>query len=84
VLTVLAAEGTAAALASPINRPQVLRRGRVLAAAAGLAGGGPAAELAIRRQPPAATAPVELLSRLDVPAAGTALDTRHAAVPAGW
>ena len=48
----LAAQGPPAALADPVDRPQPLGRGRVLsAAAAGLAGGGALAGLAVGRQP---------------------------------
>ena len=84
VLTALTTQDTSAALAGPVDRPQFRRCGEILAApGAGLTRGGPAAGLAIRRQPPAPAAPVELLWGLALPAARAALGGGHAAVPAG-
>jgi hypothetical protein len=79
-----AAQGAVAALTDPVDRPQPLGRGQVLAAPlSGQARGGPGAGLAVRRQPPATAAPVKLTGWLDLATAGTALGpgTAHAAAP---
>ena len=77
----LAAQGAVAALAGPVNRPQLLGRSRVLAAPlAGRSGGGPLAGLAVGRQP-AAAAPVELTRRPDPATPRAALDRGHAVSP---
>jgi hypothetical protein len=71
-----------AALTGPIDRPQLLDGGLVLAApAAGRPDGGPLARPAVGRQLGVSTA-VELTGRLDLAAAGTALGGGHAADPA--
>ena len=77
----LAAEAAMAPLANPVHRPQLLGRGRILAAPlGGQAGGGPLAGPAVGRQP--ATAPaVELTGRPDPAAAGATLARGHAAAP---
>ena len=76
-----AAQGAVAALAGPVDRPQLLGRGCVLAAPlSGRSGGGPLAGPAVGREP-AAAAPVEL-SRLPDPATPrAALGRGHAAAP---
>jgi hypothetical protein len=85
VVTAVAAQGSPAALADPVDRPQHLDCGGVVSAAAmGLASGGTSTGPAIGRQLPAAATPVELRSRLALAAARTALDGGHAADPAGW
>jgi hypothetical protein len=77
----LAAQVAVAALPGPVDRPELVDGGRVLApAAASRPDGGLLAGPAERRQPgPLAT--VELAGRLDPAAAGTALGGGHAAVP---
>jgi hypothetical protein len=75
------AKGAVAALAGPVDRPQLLSRGRVLAAPlTGQVGGGPLAGLAVGRQPAAAAA-VELGRRPDPATPRATLDRGHAVSP---
>ena len=77
-------KGPMAALTDPVDRPQPLRRGRILPPAPScLPGGHLRAGPAVRRQPPATAAPVELVGRLDLATARTASGGGHAAVPSG-
>jgi hypothetical protein len=81
----MVSEGSPAALADPVDHPQPLDgRGVVSAAVLGLVGGGTGAGLAVRRQPLAVAALVELGGRLELATARAALDRGHAAVPSGW
>jgi len=78
---VLAAQGAAATLTGPVNRPQLQDGGRVPPAPlAGRSGGGPLAGPATGRQA-GALAAVELPGRLDHAAPRTTLDRDHAATP---
>jgi hypothetical protein len=79
----LAAQRAVAALAGPVDRPQPLGRGRVLAAPlVGRPGGGALAGPAVGRQPPAPAA-VELAGLPDPAAPRAALARTHAAAPPG-
>jgi hypothetical protein len=70
-----------AALAGPVDRPQLLGRGRILTAPLlGRSGGGPLAGPAVGRQPAAAT-PVELRRRPNPATPRATLDPAHAAAP---
>jgi hypothetical protein len=77
----LAAQGAVAALTRPVDRAQLLGRGRVVAApVAGQAGRGLLAGPAIGRQPAAAAA-VELSGRPDPATPQATLDRGHGVSP---